>query len=140
MSYARMNSAINQYQAVGAAGAAYADPHRLIQMLLEGAISRTNAALGALSQQDIPAKAQQISKASAIIDGLRDGLDLERGGELAANLDGLYEYMQLRLVTANVRSESGPLQEVVQLLHEIKQAWDAIPLEARSVSGSLEKS
>lgn len=136
MSYARMNSAINQYQAVGAAGAAFADPHRLIQMLLEGAISRINAALGALSQQDIPTKAQQISKASAIIDGLRDGLDMEKGGELAANLDGLYEYMQVRLVSANARNDSALLQEVAQLLHGIKEAWDAIPPEQRSPASS----
>ncbi len=133
MSYARMSSAINQYQAVGAASASYADPHRLIQMLLEGAIGRTNAALSALAQQDLPAKAQLISKATAIIDGLRGGLDMEKGGELAANLDALYEYMQLRLFHANLKNDAAALEEVARLLGEIKQGWDAIPPEARGL-------
>lgn len=133
MSYARMSSAINQYQAVGAASASYADPHRLIQMLLEGAIGRTNAALSALAQQDLPAKAQLISKATAIIDGLRGGLDMDKGGELAENLDGLYEYMQLRLFHANLKNDAAALEEVVRLLGEIKQGWDAIPPEARGL-------
>lgn len=133
MSYARMSSAINQYQAVGAASASYADPHRLIQMLLEGAIGRTNAALSALAQQDLLAKAQLISKATAIIDGLRGGLDMEKGGELAANLDALYEYMQLRLFHANLKNDAAALEEVARLLGEIKQGWDAIPPEARGL-------
>jgi len=128
-----MSSAINQYQAVGAASASYADPHRLIQMLLEGAIGRTNAALSALAQQDLPAKAQLISKATAIIDGLRGGLDMEKGGELAANLDALYEYMQLRLFHANLKNDAAALEEVARLLGEIKQGWDAIPPEARGL-------
>ncbi|MDZ4338543.1 MAG: flagellar export chaperone FliS, partial [Pseudomonas sp.] len=58
--------------------------------------------------------------------GLREGLNLEQGGEVAANLDSLYEYMATRLVDANVQNEIAPLDEVAGLLRNVKAGWDAI--------------
>ncbi|ABI56058.1 flagellar export chaperone FliS [Alkalilimnicola ehrlichii MLHE-1] len=132
MSYAAMNSGIDQYQQVGAySGAAYADPHRLIEMLLDGGIDRLAQAKGALHQGDRALKSQLIGKAIAIIDGLRGGLDRKAGGELAQNLDELYDYMQRRLVSANARNDEAILDEVSKLLNEIRDAWQAIPAELR---------
>jgi len=132
MSYAAMNSGIDQYQQVGAySGAAYADPHRLIEMLLDGGIDRIAQAKGALLQGDRATKSQLIGKAIAIIDGLRGGLDQETGGELAANLDNLYDYMQRRLVSANAQNDEAMLDEVSDLLKQIREAWQAIPKELR---------
>lgn len=126
------NSGINAYQQANAQGAAYADPHRLTQMLFEGALSRIAQAKGAMEQKQISAKATAISKAFAIIDGLRGSLDTERGGELAANLDDLYDYMQRQLTLANARNDAAMLDEVASLLRELKEGWDAIPAEARN--------
>lgn len=131
MSYAAMHKGINQYQQVGAAGAAFADPHRLIEMLLNGGIDRLAQARGAVLRGDRPAKVKLIGKALDIIGGLRGGLDLERGGEIARNLDELYDYMQRRLVTANARDDVEILDEVSRLLAEIRDGWQAIPPEAR---------
>ena len=119
--------ALQQYQQVSAqTGVAYASPHRLIQMLMEGAFERIAVAKGCIQRQDIPGKGEQIGKAIDIVGGLRDGLNLEAGGELAANLDSLYEYMQRRLMEANLRSDIAILDEVAELRRPVKEAWDAI--------------
>lgn len=136
MSYAAMHKSIHQYQQVGAAGAAFADPHRLIEMLLDGGIDRLAQARGAVLRGDRPAKLKLIGKAMDIIGGLRGGLDQERGGELAANLDALYDYMQRRLVTANARDDVEIMDEIIQLLSEIREGWKAIPADQRTPSNT----
>ena len=67
-----------------------------------------------------------ISKAIGIIGGLREGLDLQQGGELAENLDRLYEYMVSRLLEANSANDADMLDEVAGLLRNVKSGWDAI--------------
>jgi flagellar protein FliS len=80
----------------------------------------------------IPEKGTQIGLVISIIDGLRVSLDKQAGGELAENLDRLYDYMMRRLLEANVRNEPAYLDEVANLLREVKDAWNAIPEEFRS--------
>lgn len=67
-----------------------------------------------------------ITKAIDIIGGLGDTLDQEKGGKLAADLYKLYDYMQRRLVQANIHSDLGIIDEVIDLLRDIKEGWDAI--------------
>jgi len=104
-----------------------ASPHRLIQMLMSGFLMRVNAAKGAISRGDFQEKSVQISKAVAIVGGLIDGLDAEKGGDIAANLMSLYEYVNSRLFEASAQNNTEILDEVQVLMKEIKQAWDAIP-------------
>ena len=61
-----------------------------------------------------------------ILQGLQGSLDMERGGEIAANLNRLYDYMSLRLLDVHREKESASLDEVVGLLGSIKSGWDAI--------------
>lgn len=103
-----------------------ASSYRLIQMLMEGALARVTAAKLCLQQNNTPRKGENISSAISIIGALRDSLDHEVGGEIAANLESLYEYMTHRLVEANLKNNAGALTEVHSLLLEIKSAWDAI--------------
>ena len=127
MATPNINNALRQYQQVNTqASVAYASPHRLIQMLMEGALERIAVAKGCIQRQDIAAKGEQIGKAIDIIGGLRDGLNPDAGGEIAANLDALYDFMQRRLVEANLRSDAAMLDEVAGLLRPVKEAWDAI--------------
>ena len=130
-----MRRELNQYRQAGPiAEIAVADPHRLTQMLFEGALERIAVARGAMMQGNVPLKGQKISQAVDIIGGLRDALDHERGGQLAANLDSLYEYMTRRLLESNIHNDSAGLEEVSTLLREIKAAWDAIPEQMRRAS------
>ena len=120
-------AALRQYQTVNTqAQVADASPHRLIQMLMEGGLSRLAQAKGAMLHGQGAQKGELISKAIGIIGGLREGLDLNQGGEIAANLDRLYDYMVSRLVEANISNEPALLDEVAGLLRNVKTAWDAI--------------
>lgn len=119
--------ALRQYQQINTqSGAAYASPHRLIQMLMEGALERIATSKGCILRGEIAAKGEQIGKAIAIIGGLRDGLNMEAGGQMATDLDALYDYMQRRLLEANLNSDAALLDEVADLLRPIKDAWDTI--------------
>ena len=123
-----IHQALNQYRDAGArAEASEANPHRLIQMLFEGALERIAVARGAMQQGDAAVKGERISRAIDIVEGLRAHLDMERGGEVAANLESLYEYMARRLMEANLRDDVAALDEVANLLREVKAGWDAIP-------------
>ncbi|WP_431067725.1 flagellar export chaperone FliS [Methylotuvimicrobium sp.] len=104
-----------------------ASPHKLIQMLMSGFLMRVNAAKGAIDRGDFEEKSIQISKAIAIVGGLIDGLDAERGGEIAENLSSLYDYMNKRLFQASSENNIQILDEVSGLMRELKEAWDAIP-------------
>ena len=120
-------AALRQYQTVNTqAQVADASPHRLIQMLMEGGLSRLPQAKGAMLHGQSAQKGELISKAIGIIGGLREGLDLNQGGEIAANLDRLYEYMVSRLVEANIANDADMLDEVADLLRNVKSGWDAI--------------
>ncbi len=106
-----------------------ASPHRLVQMLMEGALEKTLAAKGFMANNDIKNKGEHISWAISIIDSLRACLNLELGGDFARNLFDLYNYIEQRLVEANLKNDSALLDEVGQLIIEIKAGWDAIPAE-----------
>ncbi|WP_331347108.1 flagellar export chaperone FliS [Cellvibrio sp. UBA7661] len=103
-----------------------ASPHRLIQMLFEGALERIAQAKGAMQQNQIARKGELIGKAVAIVGGLQGSLNDKEGGSLAANLDGLYDYIIRRLSQANYENNPDYLDECGRLLGEIKSAWDAI--------------
>ncbi|MFZ4792109.1 MAG: flagellar export chaperone FliS [Candidatus Competibacteraceae bacterium] len=127
MAIPNLPKGLKQYQQISAqAGVAYASPHRLIQMLMEGAFERIAVAKGCVQRHDIVGKGEQIGKAIDIVGGLRDGLNLDAGGELAANLDDLYDFMQRRLLEANLRSDTAILDEVADLLRPVKEGWDTI--------------
>ncbi len=126
------NQGLNAYQQTSNQAAHYADPHRLVQMLMEGFLTRVANAKGAMRRGETAAKGTEIGKAISIVDGLRASLDMQRGGELAENLSGLYEYMQGRLLQANLHNDTDRLDEVARLMREIKAGWDGIADEARN--------
>ncbi len=113
-------TAMRQYQSVNTqAQAIEADPHRLIQMLMEGGLTRLAQARGAMERNQTALKGELVSKAIAIVGGLRQALNLEQGGELAVNLDNLYAYMTTRLMEANLKNDPAILEEVADLLREV---------------------
>jgi len=127
MSIHSMRSALKEYEQVGARSQVEgAPPERLVQMMLEGVLDRVSLARGDMENGQVAAKGERIGKAISLVEGLRASLDHERGGELAGNLDALYEYISRRLTEANLRNDVAILDEVSRLLREIKQAWDRI--------------
>ena len=128
--YAAKLAAYSSAQAHG--GVAAADPHRLIVMLMDGALERIATARGCLTRGDTAEKARLINRAVSIIGELRSSLDLNSGGPIALNLGELYDYMCRRLLKATAENRVEMLDEVSKLLHEIRTAWVAIPNEART--------
>ena len=120
--------AANAYRQVSAhSGVESASPHQLIQMLFDGLFQSLNAARGALQRGDIEEKGRHISKAVRILqEGLVVGLDLEKGGELAANLKLLYDYSVAQLTNANVRNDEHLVEEVIKVLQPVAQGWKEI--------------
>ncbi|HEC17349.1 MAG TPA: flagellar export chaperone FliS [Sedimenticola sp.] len=128
MTKSRAANALRQYQSVGVkTGIEGATPHRLVQMLMAGALDKIATAKGAMSRGEVELKGAQINWASSIIGGLRGALDMEAGGEISRNLDDLYDYMIRRLMEAHLKNDPDILDEVTSLLSEIKGAWDAMP-------------
>ena len=126
----------NAYATVGMeTGVAAATPHKLIVMLFDGALVAITTAISQMKAKNIAAKGQAISKAIMIIDsGLRASLDKKVGGQIAASLDSLYEYMSNRLLIANLKNQPEILEEVHRLLTDLKSAW--VEIGARTEPGA----
>jgi len=130
MSFSSKQSGMQQYKKMSVQGGVdSATPHRLIQMLMEGVLEKIATAKLHMEKNEPAKKGENISMAISIIDGLRVSLDKSAGGEIAQNLDDLYDYMERILLQANLRNDASLLDEVSGLLNEIKSAWDAIPNE-----------
>ncbi|WP_369602160.1 flagellar export chaperone FliS [Hahella sp. SMD15-11] len=126
-----MMNAVSQYQAVNSQTSIVdADRHKLIQLLYDGALERISMARAQITAKNYEGKNRLINKAIEIIGGLRGFLDKEKGGELADNLDALYDYMERRLFEANLKNDVAILEEVAGHLRQIRDAWAAIREEA----------
>jgi len=124
-------NALKQYKSVGHAAAVQtASPHQLIVMLFDGALTALATAKGSIERKDIQGRARQLNKANDIILGLKDFLDHEKGGEIAANLDALYDYMVRTVSQANRESDVEKVQEVINLLLEVKAGWTQMDVPA----------
>ena len=116
-------------------GVASATPHRVVQMLMEGVQEKLLSAKGYMAAKNIAKKGEHISWAISIIDSLRACLNTEQGGEVAENLGSLYDYMETRLLEANLKNDPAIIDEVGQLMAQIKSGWDAIPAEFHGEPG-----
>ena len=132
MSNYNSQEALKQYRELGLETQINsASPHRLIQLLMDGALDRMNGAKAAMVRGDAATKGVLIGKAMGIISGLRSSLDMSvQGTDLPERLDDLYEYMGRRLLEASDSNSIDLLVEVIDLLKTIKSGWDAIEPKA----------
>lgn len=126
--FGTMKRGVNAYANVGLeTGIASASPLKLIIMLYDGALAALLGAKVNMAAGNIAAKGSAISKAITIIDnGLRASLDKSAGGEIAENLDALYDYMSRRLLQANIKNDVGIIEEIHGLLADLRGAWVSI--------------
>ena len=103
-----------------------ASPHKLTAMLLAGAVDRVNAARGAIEKGDVARRGEMLGKTISILAQLQADLDMSQGGEIAQNLEALYDYMIRGLVDANRENDAEKLDEIQVLLSEVKSGWDGI--------------
>jgi flagellar protein FliS len=124
-------SGLQSYRTMTAYGhLADATPYQVVQLMLDAVLSRVAEASGHLERGETAAKGEKIGKALGIIEALLLGLDKERGGDLAQNLERLYDYAMRTLLKANLENRLDLLKEVSALVREIKLGWDGIAAHA----------
>ena len=103
-----------------------ADRLKLVVMLYDGAISYLKNAIKYLEENDMAGKGIYISKAQDIIDELNNSLNLNEGGEIASTLRKIYNFLYFYLVKANLKKDVKMIQEVIDILSTLREAWDEI--------------
>ncbi|MGI2115144.1 flagellar export chaperone FliS [Shewanella frigidimarina] len=130
-----MRGSMQSYRKVSVdSNMAVATPHRIIQMLLAGALERLAQAKLAIENGDIANRGALIGKAIGIVNGLNSSLNMDAGAEVAGNLTQLYDFMLVRMSEANLNNDSQAIDEVVSILKTIKEGWDAIPQDMHEVT------
>lgn len=121
-------NALKQYKSVDLrATVETASPHKLIAMLFDGALGALARAKGAIERSSIQERTTHLNKASEILVTLKGSLDLEKGGEVATNLDALYDYMLRTVMQANRDNNIDKVQEVMDLISDVRQGWSEMP-------------
>ena len=129
-------SPLQQYGQVSHdAKAEFASAHTKTLMLFDGAITFIGVAMQAIVRSDYELKGKMISKSIAVVNGLKDCLDMSHG-ELPSNLHDLYEYMVEKLFQANLTSDVEAIKEIQLLLKTVRESWAQIPSEMHQISSS----
>lgn len=104
-----------------------ADPHHLVSLLFDALQQALGAARQAILSKDVNAKVSKIGAALRILEeGLKAPLNLQDGGELAANLNDLYDYCINRVILANAKNDAAALEEVSRLIEQVASGWKQI--------------
>ena len=127
-----MSYGIKAYKSVGVKNdLAVADPHRVIQLLMQGSLENMALAKGAIERKDFVVKSKSVSKAMTIIAALQNSLDMDVGGEVSENLWSLYDFMVNHLMQASRESSISKIDDVMEIMLKIKSAWDQISMADR---------
>ena len=118
----------NTYKTVGLeTSVSGSSPHQLVSLLFDALHQSLASAKGAIQSGDIAAKGRAIGKSVRILEeGLKAGLDTTRGGDLAANLQMLYDFCILRVTEANLKNDAAILDQVIALIQPISDSWNQI--------------
>lgn len=111
-------------------------PLELVTMLYDGALRFLGAARDAIERQDINSRRESLNRALAIIAELQSTLNMEQGGEVAAELDRLYEYANMRLLDAAMRNDVEPVDEVRRIFEILREGWATISTNAAVPAGA----
>lgn len=111
-----------------------ADPIELVRLLYQASIGAVEDARRHLAAGEIAARSRSISKAYQIMVELAGALDHQRGAEISQRLAQLYDYMERRLIEANLQQSDAPLGEVRGLLATLAEAWEGIRPPATSAA------
>jgi len=130
------NYGANQYKQMSVKTA---NRGQLLIMLYETAIKNVKKASEAIERKDIPAKGMAIGKAHDIINELANTLDFEVGGDIARNLERLYNFMTETLVKANLENDKQQLETVQKLMETLLSGWREAVKQVNQSTGGIAK-
>lgn len=107
------------------------DRGSILLMLYQGAIDFVKQAKEHLEKGEMADKGMYISKAHAIITEFRCSLNVEVGGDVARNLEKLYQFMLDQLMEAHLGNDIKPLVTVINLLSTLKEGWEGAIAQVR---------
>ncbi|MGK0288835.1 MAG: flagellar protein FliS [bacterium] len=110
------------------------DQASLIIMLYDGAIKFVKQAKLKIKANDIEGIHVALTRAKDIISELSSSLNMETNGNISQNLRSLYDYIYSKLIDANVRKDDAGLDEVVGLLSELREGWNAISDQSQNTT------
>ena len=122
----------NAYQQYKQAQYETASPEKLLLMLYDGAIKFGEQAKRGMNEDNYELANEKLKRVQAIINELMVTLDMDQGGEIADNLYNLYEYMNRRLIQANIRKDPTIVEEVLGLIKEVKEGWEEASVKLKS--------
>ncbi len=131
-----MLNGANIYKQIAAQEVLTTSPYRVIQMLMQGVLDNLSIAKSAILEKKHLVKLQAIDRAINIIIELQASLDFKQGGQIAEELDRLYQFMTSRLVDINASNNAEKLHAVTQVMQDIKQGWDGINPDKEENRGS----
>ena len=107
----------------------YASPHQLMLMLFDGALEAMSLTIAAIQNKNFELRSKQNTRSINIINGMRECLDMEAGGELADNLYSLYQYMAQELFRASFKNDAETIGNIQVMLKDIRGPWEKIPVD-----------
>ena len=107
----------------------YASPHQLMLMLFDGALEAMSLTIAAIQNKNFELRSKQNTRSITIINGMRECLDMDAGGELADNLYSLYQYMTQELFRASVKNDDETIRNIQTMLKDIRGSWEKIPID-----------
>ena len=110
------------------------DQNKLIIMLYDGAIKNASFAVEHMKSGEIEKVHNCLIKAKNIVTELMATLNMEKGGDVAKNLQSLYSYMFSQLIEANMEKKTQPIVVVIELLKELRVAWVEINKKSKTQS------
>ena len=103
-----------------------ADKRDLVIMMYDGAIEAIRLARAHAERTERRAVSSAVSRALAILNGLRETLDVQAGGSVASHLDDFYQFLIRRLVRAGATGSTDDLADCQDLLSQVREAWAVI--------------
>lgn len=113
---------------------AEATPYKLVQLLYEAGLKHLAVVKVFIERRDMQKKSEHVNKVIGVLHGLKAGLDLEAGGDVAANLWALYDYLIRRTFEASAKNDVKVFDEVAARLKDLSEAWAMMPSEYQTLS------